>query len=96
MISFRMILFFEEGMDDVFLLLDNDEIIGTVALKSAEIDDLIVNSKYQGMGYGKQILLWALKNIQIHRPILHVAGWNEKAINLYKNVGFEITETIEI
>ena len=25
----------------------------------------------------------------------HVAGWNEKAINLYKKTGFEITETIE-
>jgi len=41
-------------------------------------------------------LLWALKNIQTQRPILHVAGWNEKAVALYKNIGFEITETIEI
>ena len=43
-----------------------------------------------------QILLWAIKNIQTPKPILHVAGWNEKAIVLYKNVGFEIIETIEI
>ena len=55
-----------------------------------KIDDLIVNSKYKGKGYGKQILLWALKNIQNQRPILHVAGWNEKAVALYKNIGFEI------
>ena len=72
------------------------EIVGTVALKIDEIDDLIVNRKYQGKGYGKQILLWAIKNIQTQKPILHVAGWNEKAIVLYKNVGFEIIETIEI
>lgn len=88
--------FFEDGMDDVFLLLNNNEIVGTVALKIDEIDDLIVNRKYQGKGYGKQILLWAIKNIQTQKPILHVAGWNEKAIVLYKNVGFEIIETIEI
>lgn len=88
--------FFENGMDDVFLLLEQNEIVGTVALKKDEIDDLIVNGKYQGKGYGKQILLWAIKNIQTKRPILHVAGWNEKAIALYKNAGFEITETIEI
>ena len=88
--------FFEEGMDDVFLLLINNEIVGTVALKTDEIDDLIVNRKYQGKGYGKQILLWAIKNMQTQRPILHVAGWNEGAIDLYKKVGFEIIETIEI
>ena len=88
--------FFEEGMENVFLLLKQGEIIGTVALKGDEIDDLIVNGKYQGNGYGKQILLWAIKNIQTARPVLHVAGWNEKAIALYKSVGFEITETIEI
>ena len=88
--------FFEEGMENVFLLLKQGEIIGTVALKGDEIDDLIVNGKYQGNGYGKQILLWAIKNIQTARPVLYVAGWNEKAIALYKSVGFEITETIEI
>lgn len=88
--------FFEEGMENVFLLLKQGEIIGTVALKGDEIDDLIVNGKYQGNGYGKQILLWAIKNIQTERPVLHVAGWNEKAIALYTSVGFEITETIEI
>ena len=61
--------------------LHNNEIVGTVALKIDEIDDLIVNRKYQGKGYGKQILLWAIKNIQTQKPILHVAGWNEKAVD---------------
>ena len=47
-------------------------------------------------GYGKQILLWALENINLDRIVLHVAEWNQRAINLYKKTGFEITETIEI
>ena len=96
--------FFESGMENVFLLIDTNldedseknEIIGSVALKEEEIDDLIVNPKFQGQGYGKQILLWALENYKAKNIVLHVAGWNEKAINLYKKTGFEITETIEI
>ena len=85
--------FFEEGMDKVYLLLRGDEIIGSVALKGDEIDDLIVNRKYQGLGYGKQILLWALEHMHSEKVILHVAEWNQKAICLYKKMGFEITKT---
>jgi ribosomal protein S18 acetylase RimI-like enzyme len=88
--------FFDEGMDKVYLLLDNGVIIGSVALLDDELDDLIVNPEYQGKGYGKQILLWALENINLDRIVLHVAEWNQRAINLYKKTGFEITETIEI
>ena len=87
--------FFQEGMDTVYLLLDGDEIIGSVAIKDDEIDDLLVNRLYQGQGYGKEILLWALRNMQSRHVILHVAEWNKKAINLYKKMGFDITEIEE-
>ena len=88
--------FFSAGMDFVYLLLDKDEIIGSVTLKGEEIDDLIVNPKFQGRGYGKQLLLWALENINTERIILHVAEWNKRAVNLYKKYGFEIIETLPI
>ena len=88
--------FFDEGMDVVYLLTEGDEIVGSVALKGDEIDDLIVNIKYQGRGYGKKILLWALENIRTERVILHVAEWNERAVSLYKKNGFEIVKTINI
>lgn len=83
--------FFDSGMDEVYLLVNGNEIIGSVALKSDEIDDLIVNCKYQGQGYGKQILLWALDHIGSERIILHVADWNKRAIGLYEKTGFVIT-----
>ena len=83
--------FFNSGMDEVYLLVKDREIIGSVALKSNEIDDLIVNPKYQGQGYGKQILLWALEHMDSKRIILRVADWNKRAINMYKKNGFEIT-----
>lgn len=88
--------FFDEGMENVYLLIEQGEIIGSVALKGEEIDDLIVNPKFQGQGFGKQLLLWALQNIQTGKVMLHVAAWNERAVNLYKKCGFEITETIVI
>ncbi|MBO4494547.1 MAG: GNAT family N-acetyltransferase [Clostridiales bacterium] len=83
--------FFDSGMENVYLLVENGEIIGSVALKKDEIDDLIVNRKFQGQGYGKQILLWALEHMKTERVMLHVADWNKRAIELYKKTGFEIT-----
>ena len=88
--------FFETGMDAVFLLTVNGRLIGSVALRGNEIDDLIVAPACQGMGYGRQILLWALAHIRSDRIILHVAAWNRKAVALYQKTGFVITEAMEI
>ena len=76
--------FFEAGMDVVYLLIANDEVIGSVTLRGEEIDELLVNRKYQNNGYGRKILLWALENIHSDRVIRRVAEWNEKAVDLYK------------
>jgi GNAT superfamily N-acetyltransferase len=57
-------LFFQKGMDTVYLLLDGDEIIGSVTIKDDEIDDLLVNRLYQGQGYGKGILLFHFNMVE--------------------------------
>ena len=88
--------FFAQGMENVYLLIEDGELIGSVALKGNEIDDLLVDIGYQGQGYGRQILLWALGNIGAERVILHVAKWNQKAVSLYTKCGFEVTKTFEI
>ena len=83
-------------VDNIYLLIENSEIIGSVACYGNEVDDLIVNKKYQNMGYGKKLLLWAMNLIRENNnnPItLHVAKWNEKALKLYLNSGFIITNT---
>lgn len=83
-----------EKSKDIFLLVGEEEIIGSVACYGNEIDDLIVNKKFQNKGYGKQLLLWGMNYIRqiSNGPILlHVAKWNEKALMLYKKVGFDIT-----
>ncbi len=84
---------------DIYLLINENEIIGSVACYGNEIDDLIVNKKYQHKGYGRQLLLWGMHIIRerSNEPILlHVAKWNQDALRLYQNVGFEITNTERI
>jgi len=40
--------FFAQEMENVYLLIEDDELIGSVALKGNEIDDLLVDIGYQG------------------------------------------------
>ncbi len=83
--------YFASGMENVYLLLQDEEIIGSVAIKGDEIDDLFVNSKYRGKAYGRQIVLWAMDQMTEDHIRLHVADWNKQAISLYEDIGFEIT-----
>ena len=78
---------------------DHDELIGSVACYGNEIDDLFVCSKYRHLGYGRKLLIWAMNHIQEHCDdsiILHVAAWNEHAVQMYKDSGFVIVKTEQV
>lgn len=82
----------EDKKSNVFLLLKDNDLVGSVACIENEIDDLIVNKKYQRQGYGNKLLLFAISYIQKQniKPItLHVAKWNKNAVSLYEKCGFE-------
>ena len=84
---------------DIYLLINQGEIIGSIACYGNEIDDLIVNKKFQHKGYGKQLLLWGMQHIRekSEEPItLHVAEWNNSALMLYQKVGFEIANVEKV
>jgi ribosomal protein S18 acetylase RimI-like enzyme len=86
-------------MKDIFLLLQDQIIVGSVACYGNEIDDLVVNMKYRNNGVGQKLLLWAISNIRMHSEspiIIHVAKWNEKALSIYQRNGFIITKTEKI
>ncbi len=88
-----------EKVEDIYLLVDRGELIGSIACYGNEIDDLIVNKKFQHRGYGKQLLLWGMQRIRekSKEPItLHVAKWNENALMLYQKTGFEISLKITV
>ena len=79
----------------IFLFFEDDILVGSVGCCENEIDDLFVNKQFQGKGIGRQLLLWGMRYIRNKndRPIqLHVAAWNTKAVELYKSVGFTITD----
>ena len=90
----------ESKTDNIFLFLNrDDEIVGSVSCDGNEIDDLIVNRKYQGKGLGKELLLWAMEKIRQKStgPItLHVAELNNTAFSMYKKYGFEISSSERI
>lgn len=84
---------------NIFLFIRNNEIVGSVACYENEIDDLIVNKKYQNNGIGQKLLIWAINHIRTYSSqsiTLHVAKWNEKALCIYQNNGFIITRTEKI
>ena len=84
---------------NIYVLWDGDTLIGSVACYGNEIDDLIVNKDYQNKGIGRKLLLWAIEHIRSNNDepiILHVAKWNEKALKLYLDNGFEISKIEKI
>lgn len=88
-----------ERKDKIFLYLQEEEIIGSFVLNEGEIDDVIVNPKYQGQGYGKKLLHTAVSMMQerqVSPIILHVAAWNERALRLYETNGFDATLAIKV
>ena len=78
---------------DVFVLIENNELVGSVGCYGNEVDDLFVCSPYLKKGYGRKLLVWAMNHIRqqgYHEIVLHVAEWNAAAVKLYTDEGFEI------
>ena len=81
----------EDKASNIFVLLEEHRMIGSIACYGNEIDDLIVERSHQNQGYGKQLLLWAMNHIRQRSDseiTLHVAEWNKGALRLYINAGF--------
>lgn len=86
-----------DNSENIYLLLDNeDEIISTIYIKNGLLDDIMVNKKYKGQGYGckttqfgiNKALSQGSKNIE-----LSALDWNKRAISIYEGLGFRITQT---
>ena len=83
-----------EGTSDIYILEKDGELIGSVACRGNEIDDLIVKPSQMRKGYGRKILLWAMRHIRRYSDapiILHVAEKNENAAALYASEGFAVS-----
>ena len=83
----------------IFLLTDNDVLIGSVSISGTDIDDLLVNPAFQGRGFGRRLLIWAINRIRetTDAPIrLTAAEWNHRAVQLYTQIGFAVTDKKQI
>ena len=56
---------------------------------------MAVNTRYQGQGYGRGLMGFALSNMQksgVSPVKLSVTKWNSRAVALYESLGFVITK----
>ena len=85
----------DEKRAHIFLLTEGEILIGSVGCFGTEIDDLTVHPQYRGRGYGRTLLAWAIAHIreETDAPVtLHVAAWNQTAVQLYQQCGFAVTK----
>jgi len=68
------------------------KIVGHVALDAVldegEIHMVVINPDYRGKGIAKRLVKEAIKLANVKKIFLEVDETNEKAINLYKGLGF--------
>lgn len=84
-----------EEKEYIYLFFENNEMVGASMIKNAEIDLLFVNVKYQGKGYGKKILKFTINRGLEQGSTgvnLNALASNEKALKLYKNIGFKVIQ----
>jgi ribosomal protein S18 acetylase RimI-like enzyme len=65
--------------------------------RKAFICDVVIEDEYRGKGYGTQIMELVeteVKKLGLNRIGLHVFGFNETAINLYKKLGYLTTDLV--
>ncbi|MFD1887522.1 GNAT family N-acetyltransferase [Paenibacillus wenxiniae] len=63
--------------------------------KFAFIYDILIGDQHQNKGYGTKTMLaleQAMKEQGVQRIDLHVFGHNDRALHVYKKVGYEITD----
>jgi ribosomal protein S18 acetylase RimI-like enzyme len=66
-----------------------------LTFREAFLFDIIIYDKYQGKGYGKATMIAfeeIAKELKLDKLSLHVFGHNHRAYELYKKLGFEVTD----
>lgn len=80
------------------IMSDNEDVVGhlwfAVKDETAFLYHIIIFDRFQGQGFGKQAMIALeekVKEYKAKKLSLHVFGFNERAISLYKKIGYEIT-----
>ncbi|MEA4919978.1 MAG: GNAT family N-acetyltransferase [Clostridiaceae bacterium] len=90
---------FQSVKDNLFLLFDNKELIASVIVfNNGNIGDVFVTTPYQGKGYGKKVMWFAINKAMEKgnsHPALDAIDWNVRALNLYQSLGFKIKQATD-
>lgn len=87
---------FIKNKDHIYLLMEKEKLIASISvLENGFIDLVFVVLEYQGKGYGKLVLQFAInKALNLNNSILlNVVEENTKACNLYFSLGFNTVQT---
>ena len=86
----------------IYNLVDGDQIVGMIwlkaqldrAVKSGFIFDVMVDEKFRGKGYGRQVMSLIeekARELDLKSIGLHVFAYNKVAKNLYESMGYEVS-----
>jgi ribosomal protein S18 acetylase RimI-like enzyme len=86
----------------IYTLVDGEQAVGMIwlkaqldrAVKSGFIFDVMVDEKFRGKGYGKQIMDLIeekARELGLQSIGLHVFGYNTVAKKLYESAGYEVS-----
>ena len=86
----------------VYTLVEGDRAVGMIwlkaqldrAVKSGFIFDVLVDEKFRGRGYGKQLMSLIeekARELGLKSIGLHVFAYNKVAKNLYESIGYEVS-----
>ena len=91
----------KEGLSYIYRI--NNELVGFIALTKQDNNEILIRTlfvaeKYRRQGIATKLIKFSMYNARIIYKdayfSLHVNVTNEKALNLYKKLGFKITKTI--
>ena len=86
---------------------DREKMVGLISVKGEDCDSIAhigdvgvsVLKDYWGIGLGQllleEVIFWAQEMGVLHRLELRVQARNERAVHLYKKLGFEIEATLK-
>jgi putative acetyltransferase len=77
----------------VYCLIKKDIVIGFIGVADKKIEMLFLDPNYWGQGLGKMLMNFAISELATDK--VDVNEQNIKAVNFYKNLGFEIIERTE-
>lgn len=69
-------------------------LVGFMGIAEGNLEMLFVDNDYRGAGIGKQLITYAIDNLQVTK--VDVNEQNVQALGFYKHIGFQVYERSEL